>query len=437
MKNGLRYFKIFILPLLTILMGSSVSAEWKPFARPISIHQSANASMALDRKGYPLVAWDEQGENIKLLRWNGADWVGLGDSASGNGISQNAKKSSENPRVVLDAHDNPAIVWQESSSKDNTEIFLKRWNGSAWAEVGTSASVGGTSHTPNPSVNPVLVLDKNGNPFVAWNELAESNLMDITLFGHPIRKARIYGIYLRYWDGKNWSELAGSASKKGVLEAKTDLDWPALALDSQSRPFLACSVNVGDVIQSEIYLAKWNGQSWALLSNSPEGGVSNAKGLVEHPVMAVDQSDNPYVTWLQILPSNAFDFKFDTQDVFVRHWNGKGWTNLDSNNSGGRLFDFKKAHYSKSPVMCLDREGHPVISWRELYLKEKAFHVMRWDGTKWIDLGDPFSDLGPIVVTDNTSPLLVLDQDGLPVVGCMIELDGGRRSEILFRKWKN
>jgi hypothetical protein len=58
---------------------------------------------------------------------------------------------------------------------ENWEIYIKRFDGSAWVEVGTgSASTGGVSSTPaffHHSQHPALTFDGDGILYLAWTEL--------------------------------------------------------------------------------------------------------------------------------------------------------------------------------------------------------------------------------------------------------------------------
>jgi len=49
------------------------------------------------------------------------------------------------------------------------EVYVRRWNGSSWAEVGgSSASVGGISDNSGMSSTPSVAIAPGGTPYVAW-----------------------------------------------------------------------------------------------------------------------------------------------------------------------------------------------------------------------------------------------------------------------------
>jgi hypothetical protein len=96
------------------------------------------------------------------------------------------------------------IAWEELTSP--RQIYVRRWDGSAWLEVGDgSASGGGISNTDGDSVSPRLSMDYNGVPTVIWNERT------------PIPERNERKIHVRRFDGTSWVEVGeGSAAGDGI-----------------------------------------------------------------------------------------------------------------------------------------------------------------------------------------------------------------------------
>jgi hypothetical protein len=87
-----------------------------------------------------------------------------GSSAMGGGIS-NTDGWSDEPSLAV-ALDVPVVSWSEG-----LEIYVRRWNGSAWVEMGTeSASGGGISNNGAWSSSPTLAILPNGARMVAWED---------------------------------------------------------------------------------------------------------------------------------------------------------------------------------------------------------------------------------------------------------------------------
>jgi hypothetical protein len=94
--------------------------------------------------------------------------VGEG-SASGGGISDNAG-TSRSPSLAATPDGTPYLAWHDDSDGD-AEIYLRRWNGEDWEEIGAgSASGGGISDNAGQSRAAALVIAPDGTPYVFWSD---------------------------------------------------------------------------------------------------------------------------------------------------------------------------------------------------------------------------------------------------------------------------
>jgi len=75
----------------------------------------------------------------------------------------------------MDAQGRIVVMWMEVG----TGIHLRRWNGSAWEELGGSGSGGGVTSEGVPWATPAMALGRAGEIFVAWT--ANQNLTRIYL----------------------------------------------------------------------------------------------------------------------------------------------------------------------------------------------------------------------------------------------------------------
>jgi hypothetical protein len=139
---------------------------------------SGSPSLAIAPDGTPYVAWQDGpgGESeIYIRRWNGSNWeeVGAG-SASGGGISDSPEKATS-PSLAIAPDGTPYVAWEDEAIGD-AEIYIRRWNGNNWEEVmAGSANGGGISDTAGWSAVPSLAVAENGTPYVAWSELGLPN----------------------------------------------------------------------------------------------------------------------------------------------------------------------------------------------------------------------------------------------------------------------
>ena len=151
--------------------------------------RSDNPSVAIGADGMPVVAWaDEASGNgeIYVRRWNGSAWAEIGEnSAQGGGIS-NTDRHSYQPSLAIAPDGQPVIAWAENTEGDNREIYVRRWNGSTWEEVGAgSASGGGISKSIGASATSIIAISIDMIPYITWWDESSGN----------------QEIYVRRWTG--------------------------------------------------------------------------------------------------------------------------------------------------------------------------------------------------------------------------------------------
>jgi len=164
--------------------------------------------------------------------------VGAG-SASGGGISDNGC-CSYHPSVAVAPDGRPYVAWHDYSGGDE-EIYVRRWNGSSWEEVGSgSASGGGISDNDGWSYDPSVAVAPDGRPYVAWYD--DSG-------GDP-------EIYVRRWNGSSWEEVgSGSASGGGISDNSGNSSRASVAVAGDGTPYVAWyDDSSGD---EEIYVRRW------------------------------------------------------------------------------------------------------------------------------------------------------------------------------------
>ncbi len=126
-------------------------------------------SLVLDGAGSPLVTWTEQvrtsdtvsASSIHAAAWDGIAWLPLEAKVSGSSTLDFS------PSLVMGSDGRPMVAWSGFVSPSRS-ILVRRWTGSAWEDVGTPLSA--LSGINTAAFKPVLALDQNGQPMVAWHE---------------------------------------------------------------------------------------------------------------------------------------------------------------------------------------------------------------------------------------------------------------------------
>lgn len=251
------------------------------------VHDSSDtalyASVAIDPAGRPVVCWSELGEEgqpVYLKRWDGTSWVALAGSAS-TGIGSTGTASQPRPALALDSAGRPVVAWP-SKPVYATNVWLKRWTGAEWEELGGSATSYGVSGSSTGQAGwPALAVDSSDQPVVAWK------MSDFGM-GPQVR--------LRRWNGSGWEELGGSGSGGGVSQTVNLPGDPSLALDGQGKPILAWQEYLEETLQ--VYLKRWSGTAWEALQGSASGyGINGSAGLSSNPQVAVGASGLIAVCW--------------------------------------------------------------------------------------------------------------------------------------------
>ncbi len=186
----------------------------------------------LDRDGFPVVAWLEQGdsmeESIHVRRWNGSNWEPYGGALS-------ADAGRTDVRVVslrLDLGGRPMVTWVQAG-----KTYMRRWNVSSWAPLGGALHAGQNVMTTFSSA---VDMDAAGSPVVASVATVNGDASTHLL--------------VQRWDGEQWVSLGGALSAN---PGRTSVNYIfSLARDRDGYPVLAWSEFDGSA--SSVYVYAYN-----------------------------------------------------------------------------------------------------------------------------------------------------------------------------------
>jgi parallel beta-helix repeat protein len=207
-------------------LGSSVSGTG------ISGASSNVSGFALATNGTRTsVAWAESvagRSQVRLREFNGASWVELNGSTSGNGIS-NSPGNAALPTAAYLGGD-LFVAWQDDASQEapGTEIYAARHTGSNWSAAGSGAmSGGGVSQSTGNAGEPQLTAGGGRVQLVWIDDRRESRTGDSL------------AISARVWNGSQFAEeVAGDASYEGVSLTAVSARGLAATTDSTGRPLV-------------------------------------------------------------------------------------------------------------------------------------------------------------------------------------------------------
>jgi hypothetical protein len=143
--------------------------------------ESIDSSIALDNKNRPVVTWSEGVSGTSLASINVSHWVGNAWSSLpevNDGFLERGKK----PAIAVEKSTtasafNPVVAWAEEfgvlTGTLHYNIYVKRWNGAAWVEYLTNTPLDRT--VTNDTTEPALALDSSNKPYVAWVEVVNGS----------------------------------------------------------------------------------------------------------------------------------------------------------------------------------------------------------------------------------------------------------------------
>lgn len=375
---------------------------------------SFSPMIAISPGGQVYVAWWNSGggdDEIYVRRWNGSTWEEVGaNSASGGGISNNSG-NSRHPSIAVAPNGTPYVAWDDDSGGD-TEIYVRRWNGSSWEEVGLgSATGGGISNNSGGSEGPSIAIAPNGTPYVAWDDDSSGSSE----------------IYVRRWNGSNWEEVgAGSATGGGISNVYRS--WhSAIAIAPNGTPYVAWEGYDGTL--GGIYVRRWNGSDWEEVGvGSASGrGISNSIRSSEEAAIAITPDGTPYVVWYNEHPVESGNF-----EIYVRRWSGSAWEEVGADSAtGGGISDNDGP--SGFPSIAVASDGTPYVAWLNgETMNDADIYVRRWNGSSWVEAGAGSASGGGISDTDDAwYPSVAIAPDGIPYVAWY----DWNNSDVYVRRW--
>ncbi len=175
-----------------------------------------------------------------------------------------------------------------------------------------------------------------------------------------------------------WDEMGiGSASGGGISQNSEWSVSPSMAIDRSGRPVIAWSDDSSG--NSEIYVRRWDGQSWAeymsgSLGSATGAGISNTNTYSVSPSIVVGMDNYPVVAWTEWTPGGT--------EIYVRRYDGISWAEYQVDGlthgsaSGGGMSATANA---TTPSITLGTNGQPLIAWTDSSSNRYQIYVRYWD----------------------------------------------------------
>lgn len=325
--------------------------------------------------------WSDGDAEIYVRRWRNDTWEEAGSgSASGGGVS-NTDGDSRQPELAAAPDGSVYLAWTEYTAWDS-EIYVRRWNGSAWVEVGSgSASGSGVSSNLLDSEQPTIAVHPAGPILLAWQD----------------RGGFDWDVYVRAFVNGRWEEVgAGSAGGEGVSRNGRDSTRPSIVVSAAGRPVVGwVDASDGD---TDVYVRQFDGAAWVALGTDSAGGdgISPGDGHSRLRHMAAAPDGSIYAAWAEELKDGHDDNGI--YQVYVRRWNGTSWAEVGRDSASGRGISNTKGQVQQV-AMTLGPGGKPYVAWADGSDGDEEVYIRRWNGQSWEEIGEGSAGKGG--VSDN------------------------------------
>jgi hypothetical protein len=316
---------------------SSASADWGALGdslTPTNVNTLGAPSIAAVG-GAPYVAYIQpvgSAQQVFVRRWSGSAWTQVGSAT----LNVNASASADAPSIA-DVAGVPYVAWAE-----NGHVYVKQWNGSAWTQVGGDLSVSGNAF--QQSIAGVGTL-----PYVSFIDNGS--------------------VYVKQWNGSTWIQIStGVNPNPGTTPAQADT-----IANIGGVPWVAYTVFVtGSGL--DLHVATLSGGSWL------REGPLNVTGHSAQHLSLIGIGGIPYLAWEEFNPPTQHEF------VYVKREGNSiiSWPTV------GAPLNLGLDDSSVDPALTT-LDGQPLIGLQESYQFQNTLWFERWTGNAWEPVGTPLS----------------------------------------------
>lgn len=268
-------------------------------------------------------------------------------------------------------------------------------------------------------------IDSKGRIHIVWDDMLAVNAKEV----------QSREVFYATWDGNGWASIDGKPFtqqtgnvSKNIGESK----YSCIALDSGGKPAIAWADDYGG--NFDIYYIKWDGSRWVNVAGQPYpenmANVSRSKGFSEYPSLALDNNNNPVITWDDDTNGNL--------EVLLVRWNGKEWVTAEGQPYNETTANISKnAGTSEFASLALDAKGNPAVAWDDTSTQGTEILFIKFDGTQWVTAEGKNYAPALANVSNNLGfseyPSLALDSKGNPHIAWDDDTTGNM--EVFYIKW--
>lgn len=262
------------------------------------------------------------------------DWAEPGPGP----LDASATDVSVNP-AIANVAGTPYATWAERIGA-HLEIFVKRLEGRAWAQVGGSLNM-----DPTKDANMPVVADVGGVPYVAWSE---------TNGTHEL-------VFVKRFDGTNWVAVGNALNNSATADAfRPDIT------SIGGVPYVTW-VESG-ATPNQVFVKRFIGNAWQSVGASLN--VNPAASASDPHLASVGGA--PYATWYEI-DTHRF--------VYVKRFDGANWVSVGTN-----PLNLTATDDAEQPSIAA-AGGVPYVAFQETNGGPSLIHVRALTGGDWATIG--------------------------------------------------
>lgn len=331
-------------------------------------------AVAVDQQGQLYAGTESVGVG-RLARWNGEDWLALGDGVDATVFA-----------LAFDANNQLYAGGGFTQAGGKAANGVARWDGATWSALGRGVDGGvfaltfaadgtlyvGGSFKQADGLSATGIAAWQGTQWmpvgggVSGSKSAETTVYALAVTtegalyagGSFTMAGNLAATKIARWQTGRWSAMGEGQGMNGPIKA--------LGVDSNNRLFAAGEFTQAGATAAQ-GVARWDGVCWhALASGIPLDPLSDT---IQQ--MVIDSKDQLYV-------AGSFIFAGGVRANGLAQWDGKQWSGLTAGLTGLRTVH----------ALALDAQDNLYSA--ETYMPNFTFQrrVVKWDGSQWTTISD-------------------------------------------------
>lgn len=263
---------LFLLFLCLVFNTNVVKADtsaWQQFGEPVSEHATGATSIVIDSNNIIYIAYsfygssDTSGLNgTRIEKYDDGVWSSLGE------FHENIY--SDTFQLKLNSEDQLYLAYEAEDSSETSAIFVEKYTGSSWQNVGGLGSTGMLLSGDKPEGSLIFEIGPDDTLYVAYNDFAITNNVDSV--GRVLKIFEYTGNFITDNDGKQddgW-EYAFNNDIALIDVLNYDIENYNFSVGSDNEAYLALSKNMGAVSPPDYKLFSYKyDDAWVSLSDDP------------------------------------------------------------------------------------------------------------------------------------------------------------------------